>query len=142
MRGLSGILVLVFAALALLCGAVLMPVSELMPATVQSGSWMPGLSPVRSYDAMQEVRKVGNAISGLVFSHAITQADANPKSAGADAVQKVIVDTPFNHNMPGEIRAYVAYAVFLSLAMIFAAIAINAVGRWDSEEKTIIPLKK
>jgi hypothetical protein len=142
MKGLTPIIVIVCAGLALICGVVLMPASELMPATIQSGSWMPGLSPVRSYDGMQAVRSLGNKIADTLFPHAVQAAGANPQGANADAVQKVIADTKFNQNMPGELRSYVAYAVFLSLAMIFAAIAINAVGRWDSEEKTIIPLKK
>ncbi len=37
---------------------------------------------------------------------------------------------------------YYIYALFLGLAMTVAAIAINVIGREDSEEKTVLPLKK
>jgi hypothetical protein len=141
MKGMSGIIVIVFALLSLVCGVVFMPVSELLPATVTSGSWMPGLSPVRSYDAMQAVRGIGNSITGALFPEAIQQAAQNPQHMQSDDVQKAL-EHPMQSGLSGEVRAYVAYALFLSLAMIFAAIAINAVGRWDSEEKTIIPLGK
>ena len=141
MKGATGLIVLVFAALSLLCGVVFMPVSELLPATVNSGSWLPGLSPVRSYDAMQAVRDVGNSVTSMLFPKVIEEAGANPKHAQADNVQRVM-EHPMETGIPGEVRSYVAYAVFLSLAMIFAAVAINAVGREDSEEKTIIPIKK
>ena len=141
MKGATGIIVLVFAALSLLCGVVFMPVAELLPATVNTGSWLPGLSPVRSYDAMQAVRSIGNSITPMIFPKVIDEAGGNPQHAQADNVQRV-VEHPMQDDIPGEVRSYVAYAIFLSLAMIFAAIAINAVGRWDSEEKTIIPIKK
>lgn len=142
MKGLTGIIVIVFAAATFICGAVLMPVAELMPATITSGSWAPGLSPVRSYDAMQQVRDLANQVATMLFPKALEQADKNPKDAKADAVQKVIADVELHDSIPGEVRSYIAYAVFMSLALIFAAVALNAVGRWDSEEKTIIPVKK
>jgi len=37
---------------------------------------------------------------------------------------------------------FYCYAFFLSLAMVAAAIGINIIGREESEEKTILPLKK
>jgi hypothetical protein len=120
--------VLIFAFAALVCGALLMPVAELLPATINSGSWEPGLSPVRSYSAMQEVHKVGNGLTEFFFPQEPTVKDAMTKD--------------MHDGISGEVRSYVLYSVFLSLAMILAAIAINAVGRWDSEEKTIIPYKK
>ena len=119
--------VLICALATFVCGAVLMPASELMPATVRSGSWANGLSPVRSYDIMQEFKKLGNSISSTVFN----------KPNVDDAM-----NTPMHDDIPGDVRSYVAYSIFLSLALIFSAIAINCIGRWDSEEKTIIPYKK
>lgn len=38
--------------------------------------------------------------------------------------------------------SYYAYSFFLALALIAAAFAINAIGREDAEEKTILPVKK
>jgi len=37
---------------------------------------------------------------------------------------------------------YYVYALFLGLAMTAAAIGINVVGREESEEKTVLPVKK
>ncbi len=37
---------------------------------------------------------------------------------------------------------YDAYALFLGLALFGGAIAIQAMGRWGAEEKTILPAKK
>lgn len=37
---------------------------------------------------------------------------------------------------------YYTYALFLGLSMFAASIAIQAIGRYDSEEKTILPVKK
>ena len=37
--------------------------------------------------------------------------------------------------------AYYVYGFFLGLALISAAIGINVIGREDSEEKTVLPLK-
>jgi hypothetical protein len=119
--------VLICALATFVCGAVLMPASELMPATVTPGPWTDGLSPVRSYDAMQAFKGIGNSLSSTLFN--MPNVD--------DAMTK-----PMHTNIPGDVRSYVAYAIFLSLAMIFAAVAINCIGRWDSEEKTIIPYKK
>lgn len=38
--------------------------------------------------------------------------------------------------------SYYVYSLFLGLAMVAAAIGINVVGREESEEKTILPIKK
>lgn len=37
---------------------------------------------------------------------------------------------------------YNAYALFMGLALLLGAIAIQAMGRWGAEEKTILPAKK
>jgi hypothetical protein len=123
---------LVFAAVALLCGALFMPTAELLPATVESGSWMPGLSPVRSYDAMMGFKKIGDQLTEAVFKiPGVESAMKDPIKGSEDSLP-----------IPGRVRSYVLYAIFMAGAMICAAVALNAVGRWDSEEKTIIPYKK
>jgi hypothetical protein len=40
------------------------------------------------------------------------------------------------------IFSYYAYSLFLALALIAAALAINAIGREEAEEKTVLPVKK
>ena len=37
---------------------------------------------------------------------------------------------------------YNAYALFLALALFATSVAIQAMGRWGAEEKTILPVKK
>lgn len=56
---------------------------------------------------------------------------------GRDKVADIVHLVQTNKNY-----CYYAYALFLGLAMFAASIAIQAVGRYDSEEKTIVPVKK
>lgn len=119
--------VLVFALLAFVFGAVFMPAAELMPAQVTQGSWMPGLSPVRDRAVMNIFGDIAAPITGFFLD----------KGSVKEAMTK-----PMQDGIPGEVRSYVLYAICLSLAMVFSAIAFNLVNRWDSEEKTIIPTKK
>jgi hypothetical protein len=120
-------LTVIAAVATLVCGAILMPAAELMPATVSSGSWMPGLSPVRSYGLMESIKGMDESLAQTFFH------EPNLQTA---------LSKPMHDNIPGEVRSYILYAVFLALALMLAAIAHNAIGRWDSEEKTIIPIKK
>jgi hypothetical protein len=119
--------VIILALATFACGVIFMPAAELMPAQLQHGPITPGLSPIRSYDAMQTFRQIGDSICQAL--------DVGPNL-------ETTLSRPMQDNIPGEVRAYAIYAVFLAGAMILAAIAINAVGRWDSEEKTTIPIKK
>jgi hypothetical protein len=124
--------VVIFAIATFISGVILMPAAELMPAQLQHGPITPGLSPIRSYEAMQWFNGVANSIVGAL-------GDFKP---GIGPNVEETMSRPMHDNIPGEVRAYAIYAVFLAGAMILAAIAINAVGRWDSEEKTTIPIKK
>ena len=120
-------LVFAFAGLAFLTTILLIPAAELMPAQVHEGAWMPGLSPFRSVVVMDAYKKVAEGISDTFFK--------TPDL-------KKVVDSSQADGNPGTVRSYEVYSVFLALAMVFAAIAINAVGRTEAEEKTILPLKK
>lgn len=108
-------------------GILLMPAAELLPAQLQHGPMKPGLSPIRSYEMMQGFKQIGDWLV------AVTDQGPNIQLTLA----KEITD-----NISGEARSYATYAVCLAGAMILAAVAINLVGRWDSEEKTTIPIKK
>lgn len=52
----------------------------------------------------------------------------------------------FMNSLPGAkepvTSSYYVYSLFLGLALTAAAIAINAIGREDSEEVTVLPIKK
>ena len=54
-----------------------------------------------------------------------------------DVVAPVLKGAPKDPNFK-----YYAYSLFLGLAMVAAAIGINVIGREDSEEKTVLPIKK
>ncbi|MBY0360103.1 MAG: hypothetical protein K2W82_19025 [Candidatus Obscuribacterales bacterium] len=56
---------------------------------------------------------------------------------GRDNVEYVVQLVQTNKNF-----VYYAYALFLGLAMFAAALAIQAIGRYDAEEKTVLPVKK
>ena len=120
-------LVFAFAGLAFIVTILLIPAAELMPAQVHEGAWGPGLSPFRSVAVMNAYKSVAESITAGFFP----QKDL-----------KQVVDEPQKNGNPGTVRSYEVYAVFLALAMVFAAIAINAVGRTEAEEKLVLPLKK
>lgn len=123
----TGILVFAFAALCLGFSVIFMPAAELLPAQAQlpsaTANLQPGLSPVRIDPVMKFYAGVAQQIVG---NPDLKQYSTSTLSDGA----------------PGEVKSYLVYSVGFALAMIAAAIAINAVGRYDSEEKTVIPVKK
>jgi hypothetical protein len=121
-------------ALCLICSVILMPAAELLPAQVNSPTATapitPGLSPVRSEPVMDAFKGVAQGLSEVFFGKSnLEQITSEPLPGGTGTT-------------PGDTRAYMLYAIGFGAAMIAAAIAINAVGRYDSEEKTIIPVKK
>lgn len=59
------------------------------------------------------------------------------KSVGDNELQKLVDLYLKDPNYP-----YYAYGLFLGLAMFFASIAILAIGRYEAEEVTVIPVKK
>ena len=135
---------LIMAAAVFAFGVILMPAAELMPAQVTAGSWEPGLSPVRSYPMMQAFERVGDDMSKVFFNLDLKKALSEP--FGVDASSEPTIDGSQQGTkkvaMTGEIRAYVLYSICLGAAFICAALAFNFLGRWDSEEKTVIPVKK
>lgn len=130
MKPIVYVIVAVCAFLAFVSAVFFMPAAELLPAQVEAGSIAPGLSPVRSEGLMNFFKDIGTGLSKTFYGTEDLKgyAEGDPRGIGNKA--------------PGELRAYAMWAVFLSLAMLFAAIALNAVGRYESEEKTILPVKK
>lgn len=128
MKPIVYIIVGVCAFLAFISAIVCMPAAELLPAQVEAGSIAPGLSPVRSEGVMKMFKEVGEGLSRTFYdtTDLKTYVEGDPRSVKA----------------PGELKAYAMWSVFLALAMVFAAIGLNAVGRYESEEKTILPVKK
>lgn len=128
MKPIVYVIVAVCAFLAFVSAVVFMPAAELIPAQVEAGPIAPGLSPVRSEALMNVFKEVGETLSQTFYGTADlkTYVEGDPKSV----------------QPPGELRAYALWSVFLALAMLFAAIGLNAVGRYESEEKTILPVKK
>lgn len=67
------------------------------------------------------------------------------KLGGDENLKTVLELLPVNKNVPLGYEAtfvYNAYALFLGLALFAGAVAIQAMGRWGAEEKTILPVKK
>ncbi len=129
MKPIVYVIFAVFAGLALLIALIGLPAAELLPAQVDPGPIAAGLSPVRSVHAMDMFEDVGKKLTEIFYNTSDLKiyVEGSPKSVG---------------EAPGENKAYTMWAVFLSLAMLCAAIALNAVGRYDSEEKTVLPVKK
>ncbi len=119
----------VFAGLALMIALIGLPAAELLPAQVDPGPIAAGLSPVRSVAGMDVFKEIGQNLTEVFYNTKDLKiyVEGSPKLIGS---------------APGEVKAYTMWAVFLSLAMLCAAIALNAVGRYDSEEKTVLPVKK
>jgi len=111
-RGLSIALVLVFAGACLFLTAY-MPFAELGALNPHAPSGVSAFLGVSAEEIAQAVQPMRELVAGL-----------------AGDLQK---DQNFQ---------YYTYAFFLCLAMTAAAVAINVVGREDSEEKTVLPLKK
>ena len=109
-----------FFALMTIMTTVFMPAAELIPAQVNPGAPTNGESPVRSKELMGVFKDLGESALKMVGIQASME----------DVVKK-------DPNTP-----YYVYSLFLCIALVSAAIAINAIGRFDSEEKTIIPVKK
>ncbi len=59
---------------------------------------------------------------------------ADLRQLATDTVDRVSPDNP---SFP-----YYVYSLILGVVMIVAAVAINLIGRLESEEKTVLPVKK
>jgi hypothetical protein len=125
------IISVILTVLALVTALFFMPAAELIPAQVEPGPIAPGLSPVRSEHAMEFFGTIGRQLSEVMGYGGDLQAyvQGNPKAT-----------TPAE--APGELRAYQMWAVFFALALVLAALAIGLIGRLESEEKTVLPVKK
>jgi hypothetical protein len=108
---------------------VFLPATELIPAQVEPGYIGPGLSPVRSTGIMDVYKGVGQQVSSWFGG----TTDLKPYVEG---------DPKSTQQAPGELKVYSMWAVFLSLAMVIAALAYSVIGRFDLEEKTVLPVKK
>lgn len=131
MKPITTVIVLACAGIAFLCALIFMPAAELLPAQERAGSIAPGLSPVRDVYTMNFFENVGQELSKVFYNTEDLKmyVTGDPRAYGSK-------------NMPGELKAYALWGVFLSLAMLFAAIGLAVVGRLESEEKTILPAKK
>lgn len=122
-------IVLGLAALAVIVALVFLPAAELIPAQVEPGSIEPGLSPVRSVGVMDFYKGVGQQMSQWFegSENLKPYVEGNPKSTT---------------QAPGELKVYSMWAVFISIAMVLAALAYSVIGRFEAEEKTVLPVKK
>lgn len=153
-----------------LATTVFMPAAELVPAQINPAPRESGESPVRIPAAMDGFAKLGlqmidllpkpgveeNASTagkssetivadweariikenGDVYGKQVIQETEN-RLGGRENVKKVIELMHADRNY-----FYTAYSLFLGLAMFFGAVAIQAIGRYGAEEKTILPAKK
>ena len=126
----SDLLVLFLVLVALGTAAVYLPSTELIPAQELPGSIAPGLSPVRSPALMNAAKDVGQGVSSLFGDgNNLKQfVEGNPHGTEKDA--------------PGQLKVYAIWAVWFAAAMTLAAFAYGILGRFEPEEKTILPVKK
>ena len=89
-----------------------------------------------SPDVMTTWSKQLVAVNGEVYGQDLKTKIAD-NLGGQDQVKSVLellkVDKNFIYN---------SYALFLAIALFAGAVAIQAMGRWGAEEKTILPAKK
>ncbi len=153
-----------------LATTIFMPAAELVPAQVYPAVRESGESPVRVPAAMDGFAKLGlqmidllpkpgveeNAVTAGKSSEDIVAAweasilkdngeaygkqviqESESRLGGRENVKKVIELLHADKNY-----FYTAYSLFLGLALFAGAVAIQAIGRYGAEEKTIIPAKK
>lgn len=126
----ADLIVLLLVVLALGVAVIFIPSTELIPAQEKPGSIAPGLSPVRAPMAMDAARDVGLKISDMFGDGNSLKwsVEGNPRGTEKDA--------------PGELKVYGIWAVWFALAMTLSALAYSILGRFDPEEKTVLPVKK
>jgi hypothetical protein len=129
MKSMFDWIVIGLAVVGVLTALIFLPAMELIPAQVEPGSIAPGLSPVRVPALMEGYKDVGEKVSGWFGGPTNLQpyVEGDPKSVT---------------QAPGELKVYSMWGVFLSLAMVLAALAYSVIGRFESEEKTVLPVKK
>jgi hypothetical protein len=130
MKSLFDWVVIGLALFGIIAAVVFLPAMELIPSQTYPGSIAPGLSPVRMPAVMQGYKDVAEKMSPMFGGTQDLKpyAEGNPKSL---------------KDAPGQLKVYAMWAVFLSLAMLLAALAYGIIGRlFDTEEKTVLPVKK
>lgn len=146
---------------------VFLPAAELIPAQVFPEKRVSGESCVRIPELMQQYAGFGVQILQMlpapVAQEGAEAAKVDPMKAwqekliadngekyGQDLQKNIEQTLGGDQNLKTVLNllsvdknfVYNAYALFLGLALFVAAIAIQAMGRWGAEEKTILPAKK
>lgn len=149
---------------------IFMPAAELVPAQVYPAPRESGESPVRVPAAMDGFAKLGLQIVDLLPKPGVEESAATAGKSSEDIVaawekqilaengdvygKQVIQESESRlggrENVKKVIEImhadknyfYTAYSLFLGLAMFAGAVAIQAIGRYGAEEKTILPAKK
>jgi hypothetical protein len=119
MKSVTAIIVLAFAALTLGL-VVFMPAAELMPAQVEKANPKPGDSPAHSQELMNVFKDIAEQGLGML---------------GHDPGIALMVKSD-------PLFPYKMWSLFFAGALVASGVALNAIGREESEEKTVIPLKK
>lgn len=165
--GPISLLCLAIGVIGVLVMTIFMPAAELLPAQVYPAKRESGESPVRIPAAMEGFGKLGiQILDALPKPATITDANTKPEDVvsiweaniikdhgeaygkklisdietglgGRDNVKKIIEILHVDKNF-----VYSAYSLFLGLSLFAGAIAIQAVGRYGAEEKTVLPIKK
>lgn len=141
---------------------VFMPAAELLPAQVNPEKRGSGESCVRIPELMTQYAGVGIQMlqslpapkgevpSDLLKSWQDELIKTNGEKYGKELAGNIQQSLGGEENLKTVLGlmhvdknfVYNAYALFLGLALFAAAVAIQAMGRWGAEEKTIIPAKK
>lgn len=153
-----------------LATTVFMPAAELVPAQVNPAPRESGESPVRIPAAMDGFAKLGLQMIDLLPKPGVEENAATAGKSSEDIVaaweaniikengevygKQVIQETESRLGSRDNVKKiielmhadknyfYTAYSLFLGLALFAGAVAIQAIGRYGAEEKTIIPAKK
>ncbi len=130
-----GTIVGAFAVLTVI-STVFMPAAELIPAQVKPAAPVEGRSPFRSNDLMAFFNNLGQ--------QGIDAFGPTDKKDGKRYGMTALVDDQGQAGAPYYLpnAPYYLYSIYLAMALVASAIAINAIGRLDSEEETIVPVKK
>ncbi len=151
------------AAIVLVSSLVFLPAAELLPAQVNPEKRESGESCVRIPALMNQYASFGLQMLQMLPTPKATVDQAvvkkewkeklvavNGEKYGADVAKNIEQDLGGEQNLNTILDlmhvdknfVYNAYALFLGIALLAGALAIQAMGRWGAEEKTILPVKK
>ena len=142
-----------------------LPAAELLPAQVFPEKRESGESCVRIPEVMNQYGSLGlqvmqvvphpkaedaNQVSAVVKDWKAKLIEVNGEKYGNELATNIQAAMGGEENLKKVLEmlhveknyVYNAYALFLGLALFAGAVAIQAMGRWGSEEKTILPVKK